>query len=372
MPRRSKSTAAAPAARRGRELPVDLMPHVFEYMGDAFDVARCAAVARPWRSVVDSDAFWRRWAASLGFVGEQKELERKELKFDGWAHPRAGVYEGPYKYGEFGTDLSPEQLAYGQTDKCLVVAWSTLRRRLDGIASRWGMGDSEEDSRRRSRRVVQNLPQGGVTAPHARVSVKDQLAWRRRIAELTDGACVLERAQLETIALFGGSERWNEEYSIKFRVFTFEDIEAFLESDGHEPAPSPLFSRPPAARPLRRGATMFGEPNPNWIPVADFQAGRGDENLPFPISRHYDDVIDPHAALLVVLDFSTRNDDDDVTSNFMIEVGYAFSGRLLSAGPGARTLGYDMAPFVSLCHFIDFAGDLRHNPDIFLEHDWLD
>ena len=73
-----------------------------------------------------------------------------------------------------------------------------------------------------------------------------------------------------------------------------------------------------------------------------------------------------------MLDFSTRNDDDDATSNFMIEVGYAFSGRLLSAGPGARTLGYDMAPFVSLCHFIDFAGDLRHNPDIFLEHDWLD
>ena len=43
MPRRSKSTTTAPAARRGRELPVDLMPHVFEYMGDAFDVARCAA-----------------------------------------------------------------------------------------------------------------------------------------------------------------------------------------------------------------------------------------------------------------------------------------------------------------------------------------
>ena len=362
MPRRSKSTSTAPAARRGRELPVDLMPHVFEYVGDAFDVSRCAVVARPWRSVVDSDAFWRRWAASLGFVGEQKELDRKELTFEGWAHPRAGVYEGPYKYGEFGTDLSPEQLAYGQTDKCLVVALSNLRRRLDEIASRWGMGDSEEDSRRRSRRVAQNLPQGGGVAPHARVSIKDQLAWRRRIAELTGGACVLERAQLEIIALLGGSERWNEEYSIKFRVFTFEDIEAFLESGGHEPAPSALFSRPPAARPLRRGATMPGQPDPHWIPVADFQAGRGDDNLPCPISWRHGDVIDPHAALLVVLDFSPR-DDDDITS----DVGYAFSTRI---APSVLSLSYDMAPFCSLCHFIDFAGDLRHNPTNFLEHDW--
>ena len=363
MPRRSKSTTTAPAARRGRELPVDLMPHVFEYMGDAFDVARCAAVARPWRSVVDSDAFWRRWAASLGFVGEQKELDRKELTFEGWAHPRAGVYEGPYKYGVFGTDLSPEQLAYGQTDKCLVVALSNLRRRLDAIASRWGMGNSEESSQRRSRRVAQNLPQGGGVAPHARVSVKDQLVWRRRIAELTDGACVLERAQLEIIALLGGSERWNEEYSIKFRVFTFEDIEAFLESEGHEPAPSALFSRPPAARPLRRGATMPGPPNPDWIPIADFQAGR--ENLPCPISSQHGDVIDPHAALLVVLDFSLRSED-----NVCSDVGYAFSTRPF--GPDLPILSYDMAPFVSLCHFIDFADYLRHTPRLFLEHDWSD
>ena len=223
-----------------------------------------------------------------------------------------------------------------------------------------GHGRLRGNSRRRSRRVAQNLPQGGGVAPHARVSVKDQLAWRQRIAELTDGACVLERAQLEIIGLLGGSERWNEEYSIKFRVFTFEDIEAFPENEGHEPAPSALFSRPPAARPLRRGATMPGPPNPDWIPIADFQAGR--ENLPCPISRRHGDVIDPHAALLVVLDFSPR-DDDDITS----DVGYAFSTRI---APSVLSLSYDMAPFCSLCHFIDFAGDLRHNPTTFLEHDW--
>lgn len=292
----SKSLGSkAAAARRGQELPVDVLPQIFHFVGDAFEVAWCAAVARPWRSVIDSDAFWRSWATSLGFVGAQKELDRKHLSYDGWAHTRSGVYDGPYKYGEFGTEKSPEQVAYEATDKCIVLALSTLRRQLDGIASAWRARDSEEDSRRRSRRVVQNLPQGGGVAPHARVSVKDQLAWRQRITDITDGACVLQRTELEAIALLGGSERWNEEYSIKFRVFTFEDIVEFLESEGHRPAPSALFLRSPAARPLRQGAMMVGEPNPHWIPFADFQAGRGDENLPCNVERHFGEVIDPRA-----------------------------------------------------------------------------
>jgi len=39
---------------------------------------------------------------------------------------------------------------------------------------------------------------------------------------------------------------------------------------------------------------------------------------------------------------------------------------------GSTTLLKPNDWFVSLCHFIDFAGDLRHNPTTFLEHDWLD
>lgn len=367
----SKSLGSkAAAARRGQELPVDVLPQIFHFVGDAFDVARCAAVARPWSAVVASDAYWRGWAVSLGFVGERKELDRVKLRYDGWSHTRAGPYKGPYKYGEFGTERSPEQLAYEATDKCLVVAWSNIRRDIDRIASNWRARDSEEDSRRRSRRVVQNLPQGGVVAPHARVSLKDQFSWQRRIADMTDGACVLQRTELETTALFGGSELCNEEYSIKFRVFTFEDIWEFLESEGYGPAPSALFSRSPAARPLRQGATMFGEPNPRWIPFADFQAGRGDENLPSNLD-HFGDVISPHAALLVVLDFEgPAARDDEGADEISSDVGYAFTTHVPEFGPGAMTLSYDMAPFVNVCHFLDFAGDLRHDPMSFLGHEW--
>ena len=108
---------------------------------------------------------------------------------------------------------------------------------------------------------------------------------------------------------------------------------------------------------------MRGQPDPHWIPIADFQAGR--ENLPCPISSQHGDVIDPHAALLVVLDFSLRSED-----NVCSDVGYAFSTRPF--GPDLPILSYDMAPFVSLCHFIDFADYLRHTPRLFLEHDWSD
>ena len=48
------------------------------------------------------------------------------------------------------------------------------------------------------------------------------------------------------------------------------------------------------------------------------------------------------------------------------------SARVREQKVGSTTLSKPNDWFVSLCHFIDFAGDLRHNPDIFLEHDWLD
>ena len=48
------------------------------------------------------------------------------------------------------------------------------------------------------------------------------------------------------------------------------------------------------------------------------------------------------------------------------------SARVREQEVGSTTLLKPNDWFVSLCHFIDFAGDLRHNPDIFLEHDWLD
>ena len=342
-------TAASPRGRRSPAaavvpLPGDVVPLVLSYV-DPFNACKSAVVCSAWRKVVTADKFWAERRAALQLT----EKDRGELRMHGYCHTRAGVYCGPHKLGPFGSPQTPIELEFQRTDRCLVLGLATQRRDLDHIADLWRDGHPGD---------VRPRGAGSSLAPDSPVGLEDQLAWIRRVKELS--GIVVDRMVPQTLGRLGGSQIWNAASGVKLRVFTLDEALAFLEAGGEsatgsrEPASVPLFggrtrgSKPP----LRPSVWPVGQSWKLWIPVADFEFG---EHL--PKSRPSMEPLRTHAALVAVTYDLTPHQSLRTVSGLVYytrdENGYTHTEH--------------MTPFCSICHFMEVATNLRDDPDEFLD-----
>ena len=338
-------TAASPRGRRSPAaavvpLPGDVVPLVLSY-ADPFNAYKSAVVCSAWRKVVTADKFWAERRAALQLT----EKDRRELEYQGWSHTRSGVYRGPHKNGPFGSTRTPLELAYQRTDRCLVLGLANQRHKLDHIADLWRDGHAG----------VRLPGAGSSVALDSPVGLEDQLAWIRRVKELS--GIVVSRMLPETLARLGGSQIWNAASGVKLRVFTLDETLAFLEA-GSESATG---SREPASVPLFGGRTRGSKaplrpsvwplaPWKLWIPVADFEFGE-----PLPKSRPSMEPLRNHAALVAVT--------YDVTPYEPTASGVIY----YTKDENGYTHTEHMTPFVNICHFMEIATFLNNDPAAFLE-----
>ena len=341
-------TAASPRGRRSPAaavvpLPGDVVPLVLSYV-DPFNACKSAVVCSAWRKVVTADKFWAERRAALQLT----EKDREEMEYDGWSHTRSGLYRGPHKNGSFGSPQTPLELAYQRTDRCLVLGLANQRHKLDHIADLWRDGHAG----------VRLRGAGSSVALDSPVGLEDQLAWIRRVKELS--GIVVDRLVPQALGRLGGSQIWNPASGVKLRVFTLDETLAFLEAGGEsatgsrEPTSVPLFGglTRGSKQPLRPSVWPVGESWKLWIPVADFEFG---EHL--PKSRPSMEPLRNHAALVAVTYDLTPHQTLRTVSGLVYytrdENGYTHTEH--------------MTPFCNICHFMEVATNLRDDPDEFLD-----
>jgi len=267
-------------------------------------------------------------------------------------------------------------------DMSAVLGYFALRRELDRTVRGWRAASSA--GARRSSRLTRRPAAGTVIEP--RTPHVEQLEWRRRIeiasrqkgigdnCVVASRGVVLDRGMLETIALFGGSRRWNAETKLSLRFLTFDEIERFLRSGGGEPYRDPQrFDVEPDPRdsvesfvPLRDGGEFDNHWDPGWhfnsmvlnedasdgirwIPIADIAY-----NCFGKIPRSRPRLLHIQSMQMMLV----------FQYNLEVEYPYQHMGFVTAFG---EDLYYHAAPYRTFGHLLREAINITHDPETFLD-----